>query len=368
MIRCTVFCVAIMACANTTVFAADLDGQIDTARSSVEQTWQGETKLQIMLSQTVPFRVYALEEPERLVVDFKNSAWNGNGVEDFASGSDAIEAARFGATEPGWSRLVADLSGPYLPYDVSMTQLRAGGAVLSLTLAAAEPETFSSIAGAPEASLWPKSGLEKPIAPSDDDRFIVVLDPGHGGIDPGAERQGVSEKALMLAFAFEVRAALLALDSVDVVMTRQTDRFVSLQSRVAQAHRAQADLFLSLHADALSQGGAQGATVYTLSREASDAASAQLAARHNRADVLAGIDLTGSDDEVTGVLLDLARQETEPRSRAFARNLVSELGAVGGPVNNRPLRSAGFTVLKSADIPSVCWKSVSCPAREISRT
>jgi N-acetylmuramoyl-L-alanine amidase len=129
--------------------------------------------------------------------------------------------------------------------------------------------------------------------------------------------------------------------------------FVSLDARVSIAHQVGADLFVSLHADALSEGGAHGATIYTLSEEASDTASAHLAARHNRADIIAGADLTGTDDEVARILLDLARQETEPRSRTLAKAFAESMAEAGGPMNSRPLRQAGFSVLKSADIPSV---------------
>ncbi len=122
---------------------------------------------------------------------------------------------------------------------------------------------------------------------------------------------------------------------------------------MAIAHQAHADLFISLHADNLEQGGARGATVYTLSDEASDAATEHLAARHDRSDIIAGADLTGSDDQVAQVLLDLARQETGPRSAALAMLLAEEMAAAGGPMNRTPLRDAGFSVLKSADIPSV---------------
>ena len=108
-----------------------------------------------------------------------------------------------------------------------------------------------------------------------------------------------------------------------------------------------------MHADALADGGAQGATLYTLSDEASDKATALLAARHNRADILAGVDLTGADDVVAGALLDIARRETAPRTAALARSLVTGMDAAGGPMNRHPLRKAGFSVLKSADVPSV---------------
>jgi N-acetylmuramoyl-L-alanine amidase len=230
-----------------------------------------------------------------------------------------------------------------------------GSATLTVLLKPVDEAAFSQSAGAPADALWPQDPPPAAATPTPrrDDRFVVVIDPGHGGVDPGAEREGLSEKELMLSIARALREDLLRTGDVDVVLTRDEDVFVSLQSRVAIAHQAGGDLFVSLHADALSQGGAQGATVYVLSDEASDAATAYLAARHNRADIIAGADLTGSDDQIASVLLDLARQETEPRALALADALVEGMAQAGGPMNRRPLRRAGFSVLKSADIPSV---------------
>ena len=183
--------------------------------------------------------------------------------------------------------------------------------------------------------------------------MVVVIDPGHGGVDPGAERDGGTEKELMLQFGRELREVLLRSGGFEVVLTREADEFVSLQQRIAIAHQAGADVFLSLHADALPEGQAYGAAVYSLSAEASDAATAGLAERHNRTDILAGVDLSDSDDQVTGILLELARQETKPRTEALARTLVDSMTRAGGPMNSRALRHAGFSVLKAADIPSV---------------
>jgi len=156
----------------------------------------------------------------------------------------------------------------------------------------------------------------------------------------------------MLTFARELREVLVRA-GFEVVLTREDDVFVSLERRVARAHRARADLFISLHADSLAAGVAHGATVYTLSESASDAASAALAERHNRADLLAGLDLGGTDDVVADVLMDLARLDTQPRAEALARAMVDGIASATGHVNSRPLRSAGFSVLKAADIPSV---------------
>jgi N-acetylmuramoyl-L-alanine amidase len=265
-----------------------------------------------------------------------------------------VKDIRFGRFQPGWSRLVADLDVPVLPMETGMSiDAASGAATLSIAMKTVASETFAAASGLPENVIWPESDLPDVPAPVEDGRFVVVIDPGHGGVDPGAESDGVAEKDLMLTIARLLREELLRTGEVDVVLTRDADRFVSLESRVAIAHQSGADLFVSLHADILTHGGAKGATVYTLSDEASDKATELLAARHNRADIIAGADLTGSDDQVAGILLDLARQETEPRSDALAQTLVEAMKAAGGPMNRHPLREAGFSVLKSADIPSV---------------
>ena len=180
-----------------------------------------------------------------------------------------------------------------------------------------------------------------------------MIDPGHGGIDPGAVRDGVNEKDLMLTLGSGLAEALIRTGEVKAFLTRNDDSFVSLPARVSNAHKVGADLFISLHADAFSNGQAQGATVYTLSDDASDAASAQLASQHNRADIIAGVDLNGSDDEVANVLIDLARQETGPRSEALANVLLEMIEDAGVPLSKKRQKQAGFSVLKSADIPSV---------------
>jgi N-acetylmuramoyl-L-alanine amidase len=180
-----------------------------------------------------------------------------------------------------------------------------------------------------------------------------VLDPGHGGVDPGAVRGEVTEADLVLTFARELAEALQRTGRAEVTLTRQSDVFVPLPTRVTLARAAGADAFVSLHADALADGRARGATVYTLSERASDAASAALAEQHDRADLLRGIDLSASDDEVAGILMDLARTETAPRAGALAESLVAGIRAEGLRLHPRPRAEAGFTVLRAADIPSV---------------
>jgi N-acetylmuramoyl-L-alanine amidase len=183
-------------------------------------------------------------------------------------------------------------------------------------------------------------------------RRTVVLDPGHGGIDPGAiGLSGAYEKDLALDAARLVAQLLEATKRYRVVLTRTSDEFVPLPDRVARARAADGDLFLSIHADALPDPGMRGASVFTLSEKASDAQAAALAARENKVDLIAGIDLSRHAPEVSSILIDLARRQTNNQSIRLARRLVDDLGRDVTMLNNSH-RSAGFAVLKAPDIPS----------------
>ncbi len=310
-------------------------------------------ELRLSLTQAVPFRVFTLEAPDRVVIDFREVAWGD--LTDSIGGSAAISSVATGAAGAGWSRMVLTLAAPMAVIEAGMnTDAGDGSASVRFLLEPVDRVTFAANAGTPTAgSLPPEPVLGAPAMPSDTDLIMVALDPGHGGVDPGALRGGTDEAALMLIFVLELREVLLRTGRFDVVLTREGDWFVSLPERVTIAREAGADIFLSLHADALTEGRARGATVYTLSDTASDAASAALAEAHDRADLLAGVDLAGNDDEVAGVLFDLARMETAPRSGALADQLVAGLAAAGATLYDPPRLEAGFSVLKAADIPSV---------------
>lgn len=307
--------------------------------------------MKLALSQPVPYRVYTLDAPARLVIDFREVDW-GDARASMIAGVEDVPALRFGGVRPGWSRLVMELGAPLALARAQMERVNEG-AVLDIGLKSVAAEEFAALSGLPESGDWPKPQKPRKAPKRAGDGVLIVLDPGHGGIDPGASREGVNEKDLMLRFAREIAEELRRVEGVDVLLTREDDSFVSLERRVAIAHEAGADLFLSLHADALSEGRAHGATVHTLSDEASDRASALLVERHDHADLLAGVDLSGQDDEIADVLLDLARQETKPRSERLAKAIVIGLESRAAPMNRRPYRSAGFSVLKAADIPSV---------------
>jgi N-acetylmuramoyl-L-alanine amidase len=181
---------------------------------------------------------------------------------------------------------------------------------------------------------------------------IVVLDPGHGGVDPGAIGvTGVYEKDIVFDVTREVARRLDAQRGLKVVMTRDSDEFIALTERVHRARNAGAELFLSIHADALPNATMRGASVFTLSEKASDKLAEALAQRENKADLIAGIDLSRQSPEVSSILLDLARRQTTNESIRIARRLVHELGR-NVPLLHDGLHSAGFAVLKAPDIPS----------------
>jgi N-acetylmuramoyl-L-alanine amidase len=188
-----------------------------------------------------------------------------------------------------------------------------------------------------------------------DPRPIVVLDPGHGGIDNGAVAAGgAMEKDIVLKFATVLRDELERSGKYRVVMTRTDDTFIPLVDRMRMARIRQAALFVSIHADAIKkgEGEAQGATIYTLSETASDAEAARLAESENRADVIAGIDMSHEPGDVADILIDLAQRETKVFSLHFAKTLVEDMKKVAR-MHKNPLKSAGFKVLKSPDVPSV---------------
>ncbi len=240
---------------------------------------------------------------------------------------------------------------------VGLSEMTTGpeGAQIRLRLDPAEAAAFAEAAALPEPAEWalPTAAELPPPVVRGEGPVLVLLDPGHGGIDPGAERDGITEAGLMLTFARELKERLLRDGRFTVVMTREEDVFVPLETRISIARAAGAHVFLSLHADSLAEGEAQGATVYTLSEEATDEAAAALAERHERDDLLAGIDLTAQDDLVATILIDMARTETQPRTERLAGALVAAIKAADLRTHRKPHQQAGFSVLKSPDIPSV---------------
>lgn len=330
--------------------------RFDAEQSAIKDRWRG-ARIELALSQGVPWRVFTLDEPRRLIADFREVDWGG--LASFpVEGNDRIEAMRLGQFQPGWSRMVVDLTSP-LSLDTAEMRIdeTTGQAMLEIALGLVSEEEFAANAGAPDAPGWwtaPAAQVaQSRMRQNGEGALTVVIDAGHGGIDPGAEHGDYTEKELMLTLARELRDALLRSGQYNVILTREDDSFVPLETRVAIARHVEADLFVSLHADALGQGHATGATVYTLSETASDEASAALAERHDRDELLAGVDLSGQDDTIAGILMDLAWLENQPRSDSVANAIVLAFDQSGIELHKVPRRSAGFSVLKAPDIPSV---------------
>ncbi len=325
---------------------------VEQDSSRIGDASRGRALIELSLSQPVPYRIFTLDGPPRVIIDFREVDWDGVDLDTLLD-AGRITAVAAGSYVPGWSRLVAELEDPMEVVTAGMDV--SDRAVLNVMLQPVDADTFSRNTGPPVDAGWdlPPVAAAAPAPRDPDAPLVVVLDPGHGGLDPGAQRGNVQEKDVMLSFARELQAELRRAGGYEVSLTRHDDRFVSLEARISLARAAGADVFLSLHADALADGLAHGATVHVLSDEASDIASEKLAERHDRSDILSGADLSGADDEVTGILLDLARQETQPRTEALASALVRAMGQSGGPMNRRPLRAASFSVLKAADFPSV---------------
>jgi len=270
--------------------------------------------LRLALSQPVPFRVRMLPNPPRLVVDVNTLDWGAVDLGADLSRTAPVGAVRTGHLPDGWARMVVDLTAPFTVHrSEQRVNADTGQAVIQLDLRRVALEDFERLAQneaefaarTSPAFLHPDAAAV-PALPATARKPLVMLDPGHGGIDPGAERGGVREADLVLDFARELREVLLRRGVFEVGMTRNADAFVSLDGRIRAARAAGADLLLSLHADALPEGIATGTVIYLLGDEASDDSAAYLAERHDRADLLAGVDLNRNTDEIARVLMSVA--------------------------------------------------------------
>lgn len=329
--------------------------RLDLGASSLVRTGRGwwgppPLELRLALSRPVAYRVNLVADPIRLVIDLKGADLSQVRPADLF-GADLVPAVRWGSLDHGWSRIVLELPGPYRVASAGQRTGSAGPGI-AVALRPVPADEFSPRASAATVLRdLPAPADPAPVPEAGGGGLVVALDPGHGGIDPGAQAGGATEADLVLRFALELRAALEA-RGVAVAMTRSDDSFVRLEERMTRAREAGAGLFLSLHADALPQGQAAGATVYLWNPAADDQATRQLALRHDRGDLVAGMDLSGQDDALAAVLMDFARTDTQPRSENFARFLTSRMALMGIGLHGRPVQGAAFSVLKSPDMPS----------------
>jgi N-acetylmuramoyl-L-alanine amidase len=317
---------------------------------------EAQTRFVMDLSRKIDLHVFTLADPYRIVVDIPQVTFR-LPPKAGESGRGLIKAFRFGLVMPGGSRIVIDLTKP-ARVDKAFVVDPADGAParLVLDLAATDRDSFlRKIALDQRFAHAQAPPTREQQSASGDARPVIVLDPGHGGIDTGTKGpNGQMEKDIVLDFAKRLKEKIETAGKYRVLLTRSDDTFVPLAERVRFAREAGAALFISVHADSLPhrEGDAQGATVYTLSETATDPAAARLAEQENRADVIAGVDLKEQPDDVAGILIDLAQRETKTFSVQFADKLVGIMKRTIR-LHKEPIKSAGFRVLRAPDVPSV---------------
>jgi N-acetylmuramoyl-L-alanine amidase len=319
----------------------------------------GLTRFVLELSDPVTPRVFTLAVPDRVVIDLPDVLWRIT-APDRPSGRGAVRSYRYGSFRPGESRIVIDLNRPVSLAPLLLIPPKDGnGYRIVLDLSPTSHEQFARTAG------WPRDVLATRNAGREDTSDsatatdsssapkVVVLDPGHGGIDSGTVGvSGMREKDLVLDEAKRLAGVLESRGYV-VHFTRDRDVYIPLNGRVNAARDRHADLFISLHADSNPRPEVYGASVYTLSEAGSDREAAELARKENQSDVIAGVDLAGQSSPVASILIGLAQRDTINRSVKFAETLVGQLSRVTDTLPRDPHRSAAFVVLKAPDVPAV---------------
>ncbi len=328
------------------------------------------TRVVVEFTEAVDYKLFTLSSPYRAVIDLPETNWD---IPDTIRDKGLVSGVRFGSFKPGQGRIVVDLRGPVnvhkhflLPPTVAIKNHRLVIDFEPATIATyrqmkpavTQTQTTSIPApdfqptptpqtqfSAPAGEFTPKPRPRKTLK-------IIVIDPGHGGLDPGALGTRSREKDIVLAFSKELVRQLKATRRYDVYLTRSSDIYIPLRQRVQIARNRNADLFISIHADAIKKKNIRGLSVYTLSEKASDREAAALAKKENQSDIIAGVDFGDQLPEVTNILIDLAQRDTKNASVKFAESLIS---SVRGKtlLLDRTHRFAGFRVLKAPDVPSV---------------
>ena len=341
------------------VLAGPATSEVSFARllhenSFAKDRFFGGLEINLSLSQGVPYKMSFSEDPISLNIDFNVVSFDEVGSQKINQ-SKNIKLIKLEELGSKWSRVSIQLKDYW---DIENTEMRIdpndNSALISILLKSISKDVFKSKNANAKNFLKSENlkELEKSSV-SENKEFVVVLDPGHGGKDPGAEAGGYRESNIMLELAAAVKESLIRNTEFKVILTRNEDIFLSLEDRITIAAKSGADLFISLHADAVIEGEASGTTVYLLSENATDKMSAQLASRHDRSEILRGVDLSGLDSQVASVLIDMARQETKPRNEAVASFILEVFREKITELSSQPLRYAAFSVLKSPDIPSI---------------
>ena len=296
---------------------------------------QQSKSLRIVLDLThkAPYTVFSLNNNPRLVIDLESKSY----IKKFKNESIYIKNIRTRKTDQGVMRIVFDINSNF--YIDKHFYLKKN-----------EKNIFRLVI---DLKLNNKgSVIYKEKKSRKESKFVITIDAGHGGIDPGAINLGQKEKNITLIASKELKN-ILEKKNFKVFLTRKDDTFISLRNRRNLAKKNNSDLFVSLHVDSLKKKKTRGTSIYTLSDKASDSITAKLAERENKVDLIAGVNLQDVDNEVASILLDLNRRETKNSSSMFAESYVNIVRKNGHRILRRPHRHAGFAVLKSTDIPSV---------------
>ena len=312
--------------------------------------------LRLKLDEAVPFKVYSLNYPNRIVLELNTETHKNLNDFDIKS-SPLLGEIKFKKLVDGWAAITIYIDRPAKVQNLTMkpNKLDSSKVELSFELFPIVQYEFDRIVEifSGTGSDEPAVTIENNFNDNKNNKLIVVIDPGHGGLDPGAQVKTIRESDLMLSLAQVVVEEVKRLDNTEVILTRTSDQFTSLDKRLILAVQAGADVFISLHADTVEKGKASGSTVYTLSQEASDQASARLAARHGGNELISSVDLTGADTAITAALMGLLRQENTVRSNAFSKSIIKNLEDFSIKLNPKPSRKANFSVLKLPSVPSV---------------
>ena len=359
---------------------------IDTVRFG---THPDKTRIVLELDQPTDFKAFVLNDPYRIVIDLPAYEWNAGTIKKPKNG--LVTDLRTGKLDTITSRLVVDVTKPVairsaftLPASASAkNRLVIDFQVVSANTTTDEKKKFfgeleqqpainpaakttnvNAKIAAPQKIETQTNTITPARKPTETSKVTnpftplrkphIVIDAGHGGQDPGAI--GINkayEKNIALASAKELKKKLESTGRYKVSLTRDRDYYIKLYKRVQIARAKKADLFISIHADSIDDKNVRGASVYTLSNKSSDAQTAKLAARENRSDIIAGVDLTHEDKEVSDILLDLAMRDTMNQSKFFANTVVSTFKNHNIGLLRKPHRYAGFAVLKAPDVPSV---------------
>jgi len=312
--------------------------------------------LRLKLDEAVPFKVYSLNYPNRIVLELNTETHKNLNDFDIKS-SPLLGEIKFKKLVDGWAAITIYIDRPAKVQNLTMkpNKLDSSKVELSFELFPIVQYEFDRI-----VEIFSGTGIDEPAVTIENNfndnknnKLIVVIDPGHGGLDPGAQVKTIRESDLMLSLAQVVVEEVKRLDNTEVILTRTSDQFTSLDKRLILAVQAGADVFISLHADTVEKGKASGSTVYTLSQAASDQASARLAARHGGNELISSVDLTGTDTAITAALMGLLRQENTVRSNAFSKSIIKNLEDLSIKLNPKPSRKANFSVLKLPSVPSV---------------